>query len=189
MRVWSLDRVVEGLRQGEPQAVDAFVAQFEGLGRRLAAALLADAHEAEDAVQEAFVEAIRLIAALREPRGLPGWFRQIVRTQANRLLRRRRETTVAEWPDVAGEAMPPEQRLEGEEARQRIRRAMERLTPASQQPAELFYQAGLRLSEVADLMGLPEGTVKRRLHDARRQLRDILVDEFGIARAGDDHVR
>lgn len=187
--MWSLDRLVEGLRRGEPQAVDAFVAQFEGPGRRLAAALLADAHEAEDAVQEAFVEAIRLIATLREPQALPGWFRQIVRTQASRLLRRRRERTVAEWPDVAGEATAPEHRLEAEEARQRIRQALEQLTPASQQPAELFYRAGLRVSEVADLMGLPEGTVKRRLHDARRQLRDILVDEVGIRQAGDDHVR
>jgi RNA polymerase sigma factor (sigma-70 family) len=170
---WTLQQLVEGLRKADPAAVRLLVERFEGSGRRLAAALLHDEHAAEDAVQEAMIEAVRRIAALREPAAFPGWFRQIVRTQAGRIARRRSERTLKRLPETSS-CPPPETQLEEEELRLQIRRALAELPPSGRQAAELFYLDGFSLSEVADVLGVPLGTVKRRLHDARQRLREIL---------------
>lgn len=171
---------MDGLRGGDPRAVPALVDLLEAPGRRLASALLDDPHAAEDAVQEALIDAVRLIGTLREARSLPAWFRQLVRTHAGRIARRRREYAAGHVPEPLATAPPPERQMEAEELRMRVRQALAELAPAGRQTAELFYFGGLSLSEVADVLGIPPGTAKRRLHDARRQLREILVDWDGI---------
>ncbi len=152
------------------------VERFEGPGRRLAAAILKDEHAAEDAVQEAMIEAVRRITALREPAAFPGWFRQIVRSQAGRISRRRSERPVGRLPEQSS-ASPPGLQIEDQELRQQVRQALAELPPSGRQTAELFYLDGFSLTEVADVLGVPVGTVKRRLHEVRKRLREILVDD------------
>lgn len=177
---WTLEQLVDGLRGGDQRAVPALVALLEAPGRRLASALLGDTHAAEDAVQEAIIDAVRLIGTLREPRSLPGWFRQLVRTHAGRIARRRKESAGGHVPEPSANVPPPERQTELGELRARVRQALAELAPVGRETAELFYFGGLTLSEVADVLGIPLGTAKRRLHDARRQLREILVDWDGI---------
>jgi RNA polymerase sigma factor (sigma-70 family) len=164
----------------DPGAIRALVERFEGPARRLGAALLRDEHLAQDAAQEAFIEAVRRMNDLRDPRALPGWLRQIVRTQANRILRRNEIRGVGELAEVPSPLGSPPQEAEVEELRREVRQALARLPALGRQTAELFYMEGLSVAEVAAALEVPTGTVKRRLHDARHRLHDLLI---GSARA------
>lgn len=169
-----LQQLVEGACRGDAEAIRAMVEQFEGPGRRLAVALLGDAHLAEDAVQEALVEAVSKLGALRDAQALPAWFRQIVRTQCNRITRRRSERGPT-LPQCESTQPSPCDRVQMDELRQRVRDALTELSAPNRRAAELFYLEGFSLSEVADALNVPVGTVKRRLYDARQCLRNILV--------------
>jgi len=151
------------------------VERFQPTAYRLAVALLSDEHQAEDALQEAFFEAVRRVDALREPRAYPGWLRQIVRTQANRIRRRRTEQPRELPADSSSPEPSPARRIEAAELRRRVRGALGELSPAGRETAELFYLELYSVSEVAAALNVPEGTVKRRLHDARNRLRGLLI--------------
>ena len=71
------------------------------------------------------------------------------------------------------------------ELRQAVRGAVKELSDAQQRVIERFYLQGQKISEIAREMSLPEGTVKRRLHDAREKLRARLAG-FGPGRNDDE---
>jgi len=170
-----LHELLARCRRGDEDAVETLVSRFHNYAYDLAKALLGDRHLAEDAVQEAFLAAISRLQDIREPRAFPGWFRQVVRTQANRIARRRRESTGAETPELPSGDPPPESRLEQRELRELVRHALAALPEKSRETATLFYLEERHHLEVAELLQVPPGTVKRRLHDARQRLRDILL--------------
>jgi RNA polymerase sigma factor (sigma-70 family) len=177
---WMLQQLVDGVRHGDASAIRAMVEQLQGSGYGLAVALLKDTHLAEDAVQEALIEAILRIESLRDAQALPAWFRQIVRSQCNRTVRRRGDRTCECLPECEAAGPSPAAQAAQAELRQRVRGALAELSSPNRRTAELFYLDGFSLSEVATTLDIPLGTVKRRLHDARRRLRNILI---GSARA------
>src|SRR5690349_13582204 len=79
--------LVEAVRQGDLDAFNAVVRRFQGMAYAVAYDRVGDAHLAEDAAQEAFLEAYFALTSLREPAAFPGWFRRIVVKQGDRLTR------------------------------------------------------------------------------------------------------
>jgi len=171
----SLPELLGGCRAGDEAAIAELVRRFQTWGIDLARALVDDAGLAEDVVQEAFVTALQQLDRLREPMAFPGWFRQIVRTHANRVTRKRREVAVADMEGAVREECSAPDALAQEELRECVRDAVRNLPAAGRATAELFYLDERSCGEVADLLGVPTGTVKRRLHDARKRLRDMLL--------------
>src|SRR5688572_11401928 len=175
----TLSELLERCRSGDPDAVECLVVRFQGWARDLADALLdGDAHAAEDVVQEAFVRALARLGELNEPAAFPGWFRQVIRTEASRLTRRRRarssgRSVSADVVDVG--ASPPEAAATREQ-RELVRTTLSDLPRAGREAVELYYFEQRRCAEVAEILGVPTGTVKRRLHDARARLRELLPD-------------
>jgi RNA polymerase sigma factor (sigma-70 family) len=170
-----LSELLARCRRGDADAAAILVARFQPRAVEFAAALLGDEHLAEDAVQSAFVKALGRLNDLREADAFPGWFRQIVRTEALQLLRQRSttsppadESVVADPSDAAGR----------EELRELVRSALAALPPRGRETAELFYLDELDCPEVARRLDVPTGTVKRRLHDARKKLRALLLGYF-----------
>jgi RNA polymerase sigma factor (sigma-70 family) len=155
--------------------VTRLVTRFAGSAQRLAEALLGDAHRAEDAVQEAFVAAIGRLEDLREPAAFPGWFRQIVRTEANRMVRKRSEPPHGGGLERASADLSPPEQLERDERRRRVREVLAQLPPIGRETAELYYLEQNSIAEIAAALDVPTGTVKRRLHDARARLRALLL--------------
>ena len=170
-----LAELLERCRTGEPDAITALVQRFQPWALDLATALLKDPHLAEDAVQWAFVRALGRLADLREPAAFPGWLRQITRTECHRIARRRQEPSLGDRVDTSVEETPAQQ-VETHERCRLVRQALAQLPPASRQAAELFYLDELDTAEVAQRLAVPHGTVKRRLHDARLRLREMLLD-------------
>ncbi len=159
---------------------DAF-ATLVGRFQDMAYAWLGDFHLAEDVAQEAFIQAHRDLAGLRDPAAFGGWLRMLVRKHCDRVTRRARPPTTpltdAEALD-SGDASP-QRAIERAEATQEILAALILLPDHQREAVTLYYLHERSEREVAGILGVPASTVKKRLHDARASLRKqaALVDE------------
>jgi RNA polymerase sigma-70 factor, ECF subfamily len=141
--------------------------RVHGLALKEARRILGPGPDAEDAAQEASIRAWRRRAACREAPA--AWVRAIARNEALRVAGRRRDEAPI---DVAGD-VPGES--PGGADRYDVRAAVGALDPSDQLLLLLRYWADLTQPEVARATSLPEGTVKVRLHRARRRLRLALL--------------
>jgi RNA polymerase sigma-70 factor (ECF subfamily) len=175
----TISDILARCRHGDACAVRLLVRRFSHSAGQLATALLSDQHLAEDAVQNAFLTALARLEQLRAPTAFGAWFRQIVRTESHRILRHRRgETDVRDEIDI-GVFNDPAAAAEASELRAVVREAVKRLPPAASKTTEMFYLDERSHAEIADFLEVPTGTVKRRLHDARRRLRELLAGYMG----------
>lgn len=131
--------------------------------------------EAEEAVQEALARAWTCRYACRTPEAPLPWVLEITRNEVRRLLERRARRSNQARLDPA----PPEQEVEdddlaGATTRVTVAQALGRLRDGDRTVLLLRYAEDLTQTEVARRLGLPDGTVKVRLHRARRRLRNVL---------------
>jgi RNA polymerase sigma-70 factor (ECF subfamily) len=140
-------------------------------GYRLASVVLGDPTEAEDAAHDAAILAWRGFGTLRDRDRFEQWFCRIVLNVCRDRLRHRRRHPVTELPDLDGlelQAIDDAGRLV---ARDAIDRAFVLLEPDHQVVVALRFYRDLTVEEMAQRLGIPEGTVKSRLHHALRRLR------------------
>jgi RNA polymerase sigma factor (sigma-70 family) len=158
---------------GDISAFEALVRRYRGLAFGLAYHQLGRFEDAEDAAQEAMVEAYLKLRHLREPERFAGWLRRIVAGKAIEVARRRREEPVAPEAIEAAQARdagPLPRVLETH-----VRDALAQLPPAVRLATTLFYVDGYSYQEIATHLGVPASTVRGRLQRARSSLRDELV--------------
>ncbi len=167
-------------------AADARVAAFRGLvgpgldhAYGLAAVILGDRYEAEDAVHDAAEVAWRRWSDLRDQSRFEAWFGKIVVNACRDRLRRRRRRRIMEIPRLALDSEHPTapDETDASALRDLLRRAFERLSPEERIVVVLRYEADLTVPRVAELVGIPEGTAKSRLHHALRKLRAAIGEE------------
>ncbi len=162
---------VAAAMDGDLAAFEALVQRHEGGARAVARAATGDSDAARDVVQEAFLDAHRLLHQLRDPAAFGAWLRRIVLKHADRWRRRQRESTLLE-PDARPDpAAGPDPGLDRARLAERIRLALAALPPRQGEAASLFYLADRSANEIAADLDLPLTTIKKRLHSARRRLR------------------
>ena len=126
--------------------------------------------EAEDWLQETFVRAVRHPDRLTGAASARAWLFGVARHVAVTAVRRRRKF----------EALPAEvaEEVRREEPRvAEMRRAIEGLPDIHREALELRLREGLAYEEIAEVLGVPVGTVRSRLHNAVRQLRRVMHEE------------
>ncbi len=160
-------------RTGDEAALTCLIARHRNRLVRTATNLLRDRHEAEDVAQEAFLKAFREIGKLRDDRAFSGFiYRICVRLCMDRLRLKRAQL-------VEFDSAQPHQ---GGHVENRV--VVEKLL--SQLPAELRTTLVLRemeqlsYEEVAEVMHVPIGTVRSRLHTARERFRKLWIDAVGM---------
>ena len=166
------------VRTGDTPAFAEIVHRFEDMAVAYGYSLVGDLQMAEDAAQEAFLEAYVCLSQLREPAAFPGWFRRIVVKQCDRITRRRQptlETLQAERQAPAPEGNRIEAEAQGEMKNQ-IWTAIDALPEHERAAVMLYYFSGYSQQEVSEFLGVAVTAVKKRLHSARRQLREMLMD-------------
>ena len=145
------------------------VEQYRQPAYATALAILGDHHLAEDAVQDAFVEALRSWDRIREPEARPAWVRAIVRHRCHRLLRRR-DMGGAPLPELRDAAEPWEHVARTETASRLLAR-LRSLPRIHRDVLALHYLGGCSHQETATFLGLPPSTVNNRLHRARQLMK------------------
>ena len=169
-----LKSLVISARSGSLEAFGRIVRRFQDMAYGCAYSVLGDFHLSEDIAQEAFIEAYCQLSSLRDPEAFPGWFRRIVFKHCDRITRRKHIQTVPldaaarMTSGDAGPALMAEQCEMQEEILEAIRALPEHLRTVTM----LFYIDEYSQKEVAEFLGVPVTTVKKRLYDSRRQLRE-----------------
>jgi RNA polymerase sigma-70 factor (ECF subfamily) len=150
-------------------------AQLRRFCVREAMQVLRHREDAEEAAQEALIRAWRGAEGCRGSSRLP-WVRQISRNEALRLAARRarlrRELSAEPVSETAAVDDPALLRVPVTET---VRDALSQLTAADRLLIRLRYAEDLTQPQLARVLGLPEGTVKVRLHRARRRLTTLLL--------------
>jgi RNA polymerase sigma-70 factor (ECF subfamily) len=135
--------------------------------------LLGNAHEAEDAVQDALVTAWNGFDRLREPERFAGWFdRILVNGCRDRLRRRGTVRFIALDPSIDPAGADPYRDLIERDA---LLAGLTRLSPDERVVIVLRFWADLPLNEISVRLGWPIGSVKSRLHRALERMRDGLA--------------
>lgn len=161
-------------KERDRDAIAELIRRFRYWATDFATAVLDDKDLAEDAVQDAFIVALEKLNELREPKAFPGWFRSIIRTSALRISRSRHELS---WDDNVEPQMADasENKLRLDELHEQVRAAMEALPKSERETTELFYFNEMSCSEISNTLCVPQGTVRRRLHDSRKRLKSMLL--------------
>lgn len=174
-RDWAgLAAVVCRAQRGDREAFGELVEQFQPTVYAIALRRLSNASDALELTQEVFLHVLRRINQLREPERFAGWLRQVaVRMAINRATRRVAPPSVevGVLEGASYESDEPLDELISRERAQRLWEALGRLKSMDREALDAFYIRGHSLLEIAEALGVPLGTVKRRLHTARKRLR------------------
>lgn len=143
--------------------------------RRACRAVTGDEHDADDAAQDAFLSALDRIETYDPKRPFGPWLMRIATNAAIDLLRRRavRRTELLD-ESLAAASGSPARDAEQAELRQRLAAALARLPERQRVAVTLFDLEGYAHAEIADILKIPEGTVRSDVFHARRKLRESL---------------
>lgn len=169
------DDVAELVRRalaGETAAADRLVRLHMGAAYAVALSVTREAADAQDVVQDSMVLALERLDECR-PERFPGWLLRIVR---NRALNHRRYLGVrAARPLADADEKPgrdsPHRDAERAELRERLSAGLEDLSQVQREVLLLHDLEGWKHREIAETLGLPEGTVRHHLFHARRAMR------------------
>jgi uncharacterized protein len=168
----------QSARAEKNHAFSLIVQRFQDLAFGCAYAVLGDFHLAEDAAQEAFLTAWRHLDQLRQPEAFPGWFKRIVLTQCNRLTRGKRVDMVSleQVLDIPALAADPHVAYEQLETQMAVQVAIQTLPEHERMVTALFYISDYSQNEIATFLEVPVTTVKKRLFEARKKLRERMLE-------------
>ena len=182
---------------GDHQALEPLVRATYPDALGLAMRMLGDEHDARDAVQEAFVRALRGIRRFRGDAAFTTWLHRITANCAADVLARRTRTAHQDVDTLGPEQQPaladtrlehdPERRSFQRADRDRLVRALQALPPRLRAVVVLRDVYDLPHDAIAAELGISVAAAKVRLHRGRRQLRDDLFGAAGsVARPGAD---
>ena len=174
-----IGHLVRRAQAGDMESYDEIVRRFRASAFGHTFARLGDSQLAEDAVQEAFVQAHLNLGPLTVPEAFPAWFRKVVATACNRITRKKVVATVplSDAENIAVECAGPAADLEQMVRDRLMHAAIQSLSDGQRTITALYYIGGMTQREVADYLGLSETAVKKRLHDARRKLGKYVIDK------------
>lgn len=177
--------LIRKCRTGDARFFEPLVRAYEGPGLRVATGMLGNVDEARDALQEAFVKVFRNLSRFDTKRSFGPWFYQILRNQCRDMIRSRTSRRNRETRDERLEFRPadpelgPERAQERAAARDLLWRGLEQVGDDHREILVLKELQGFRYPEIAEILGIPEGTVASRLYHARRALKSAL-EELGV---------
>jgi len=172
------EELVRRIGAGDPAAVQAMVARKLPRVLSLATRMLGDAAEAEDVAQETFVRIWRHASSWRRGHArFDTWIHRVALNLCYDRLRRRRERTTDELPEMADEAPLPDA-LPGDEGR-RVQQALQCIAPRQREAIVLVYYQEMSNIEAAGAMQVSVDALESLLARGRRALQALLVGDDG----------
>ncbi len=169
-------KVIQGALQGDETAWQSIYEKYHRKVYIVAKGILLDAQDAEDAVQETFLQIYQNLPRFRRESKFSTWVFRIAVNTAIQISRRRK-----------GKEVPLEEALQVPYPKEvwnptadQIHSALARLRPPDRAILVLIYWEGLSLSEAGEILSCNANAAKTRLHRARERLREILEEMGGL---------
>jgi RNA polymerase sigma-70 factor (ECF subfamily) len=175
-----VDALARAAAAGDRRALDDLLTALRPEALRLCARFLSNREDAEEACQDTLLAVARGIGGFHGEAAFRTWFYRIAANRSRstyQRLRRRHEGEAAGVP--LPDRADPRRTSVVAGTRIDLLEALESLPPEQAEAVALRDVTGLSYGEIATLLGVPDGTVKSRLHEARRQLRRRLADPGG----------
>jgi RNA polymerase sigma-70 factor (ECF subfamily) len=168
---------------GDQAAFQALVERHRSMVYRVAFQFAGNHYDAEDIAQEVFIKVYRSLDRFRQDAQLTSWLYRIVMNACIDHRRRQRASAVAPFGEEAEQRMlntpeeqpGPEDRAYAGEIGEVLEGEVRRLPEGQRIVFVMRHHQGLKLGEIAEALGLAEGTVKRQLHAAVHRLRKTLA--------------
>jgi RNA polymerase sigma-70 factor (ECF subfamily) len=170
------EALIKAIASGSRPALELLYVRHRLRLYRFVLRLTGNAALAEDVVSEAYLEVWRTAERFQGKSAVATWLFAIARNKALQALRSRPMSSLdgEEAAAAADDADDPETVLNGQYRRAMIRRCLAQLPPAQRELLDLVYYHGKAIAEVAQIVGVPAGTVKSRMHDARGRIATLL---------------
>src|SRR4051812_34395066 len=166
--------LVVSAQQGSSDAFAALVRVHQRRAYAVCRAIVLTHEDAEDAVQEGFLHAFKALDRFLPDQPFGAWLFRIMANASLDLVRRRKVREADELPE--GLALPFRDPGEADELRRRLTQALAQLTERQRSVIVLHNVEGFTHGEIAEMLGIPEGTARSDLHHARATLRGLLQD-------------
>ena len=173
-------RWLEQCREGDSLAIERLVQTYQHDVYRMALSILDDPADADDATQEVFLAALRALESFRGHASFKTWLFSIaINVCRNRLQRhksRGRLQQILQSLFVQDQPHPEKEAMQ-HESDSELWQAVRALDDKHRIPVILRYYHDLPVAEIAEMLGVPIGTVHSRLNHARSELRTRLKEE------------
>ena len=172
-------RAIAKLKRGDIGGLDVLVGRYHTQAKQAAYLIVGDWSLAEDVVQTAFIKTYERIATFDSSKPFKPWFLRSVVYSAIRVSKSRRDLSLESYEESdCGEIPSPDpglvEMLEAAETREEVLAALHELSPGQRAAVVMKYYLDLSDAEVSERLSVPQGTVRRRLYDARQRLRKLL---------------
>ncbi|MBD5549798.1 MAG: RNA polymerase sigma factor [Lachnospiraceae bacterium] len=175
--------LVQQLKQGSHEAFDLLYEKYKNLVIRTAYLITGNQPDSEDAAQETFVKVYLHITELKNNAGFKPWMMQILVRTAYRMGKKKSREVPDEEIEHLSEnksILSPLGHVIKREEAEMISRAVAALPVKQRAVVVLYYYNELSVGEIAKMLGCREGTVKSRLHTARKYLKGKLESTADI---------
>lgn len=161
---------IKKCQQGDREAFGHLVARYQKRAVAHAVAILLNRDDAEDAVQEAFIDAFKAIGTFDTSRTFYPWFYVLLRNRCYKITAKRRPTESLDEAQLL-----VSQRGAADDTRIALEKALHSLTREEREIIALKYFSGLSYDELATHLQIPRGTVMSRLFNTRQRLQAKLA--------------
>jgi RNA polymerase sigma-70 factor (ECF subfamily) len=174
------------LKRGDIRGLEILVRKYQLDAIRIAAPITGDLGQAEEIVQEAFIKVYHNIDKFDAERSFRSWFMRIVVNDALNLVKYQHRFVPIEDPDIGGEQFRCEKELDELTFEQMefsddhylakaLQEVLMQLSPEHRAVIQLKYYLAMSEEEIADVIQVPLGTVKSRLHTAKQKFKCMLI--------------
>ena len=166
--------LVRAVQEGDERAFGRLVEAYLDEAHAVATGILRNRHDAEDAVQEAFIRALERIDHLSDGSPFGPWFYRVLRSTCLNLLRYEKRRDHDPIPHDASAGSNPETEADRRRKRQRVLDALSELPEMQRTAVTLYDLEGYSHREIAEILDVAEGTSRAHVHHGRNALRERL---------------
>lgn len=185
----SEEQLIQGVVEGNREATAELIERYRRMGMTLAVKILRNEQDAEEALQDGFIRAIRSIKSFDRRSSFATWFYRIVYNVCLSRLRKKGEKYVVSIDDKDAHTdrtvisyETPEREYEEIQMNEIVTCELGRLSPHYRTVLSLFVHQELSYQEIAEVTGMPLGTVKTNLFRARAILKERLEKHYAFSK-------